>query len=69
MVNHINQMLNYPVSKNQQVEGILVEEAVVEGPLVEGTVERSKDEKTVVKGSVVEVIVNKKLKVDKLSFK
>lgn len=48
---------------------MLVEEAVVEGPLVEGTVERSKNEKTVVKGSVVEHIVNKKLEADKLFFK
>ena len=46
---------------------MLVEEA--EEPLVEGTVEISANEKAVVKGTVVENTVNKKLEVDKIVFK
>ena len=48
---------------------MLVEEAVVEEPLVEGTVERFANEKMVLEGSAVEDVVNIKLEVDKLSFK
>ena len=41
----------------------------VEEEVVEGTVERSTNEKKVLVGSVVEDIANKKLEVDKFLFK